>query len=92
MSSCQTLLVVARDLDIAIAHGEELQHELNLYKSAAVPQDMRPRTNITRVGRVPLAAHSTNTQLTSESAVSSVGKTDMFPINELHGMTLDEIM
>ncbi|ETW80450.1 hypothetical protein HETIRDRAFT_24876, partial [Heterobasidion irregulare TC 32-1] len=50
----QALLTVTLDRDAVIAHGDSLQHELNMYKSIAVPSEFKPRTTITRVGRVPL--------------------------------------
>ncbi len=49
----QKLLAATRDRDGALADNDELRHELGLYKSVAVPQDVKPRTTITRVGRVP---------------------------------------
>ncbi|KAI8972254.1 hypothetical protein BD414DRAFT_426125 [Trametes punicea] len=51
----QKLLMTTRDRDAALAVNEELRHELELYKSVAVPQEAKPRTTITRVGRVPAA-------------------------------------
>ncbi|KAI0645573.1 hypothetical protein C8Q79DRAFT_965200 [Trametes meyenii] len=49
----QKLLVSTRDREAVLADNDELRHELALYKSVAVPNEIKPRTNITRVGRVP---------------------------------------
>ncbi|KAI0820002.1 hypothetical protein BC628DRAFT_1399853 [Trametes gibbosa] len=49
----QKLLMSTRDRDAMLADNDELRHELGLYKSVAVPLEAKPRTTITRVGRVP---------------------------------------
>ncbi|KAI0329702.1 hypothetical protein GY45DRAFT_844771 [Cubamyces sp. BRFM 1775] len=49
----QKLLISTRDCEAVIADNEELRHELELYKSVGVPHEIKPRTTITRVGRVP---------------------------------------
>ncbi|KAI0675174.1 hypothetical protein C8Q78DRAFT_1075491 [Trametes maxima] len=51
----QKLLVSTRDREAVLADNDELRHELALYKSVAVPDGFKPRTNITRVGRIPAA-------------------------------------
>lgn len=43
-----------------MADNEELRNELALYTSVVVPQDIKPRTTVTRVGRIPLASHNAN--------------------------------
>ncbi|KAG1775412.1 hypothetical protein EV702DRAFT_443494 [Suillus placidus] len=56
----QKLLVCTRDRDAISAANEDLQHEIMMYKSVAVPEDSKPRTNLTRVTRPPLASQSIN--------------------------------
>ncbi|KAI0312345.1 hypothetical protein OF83DRAFT_1165999 [Amylostereum chailletii] len=74
----------------ALAQGELLLQELAMYKSVVPSGDLRPRTNITRVARIPLATQSFNGQSvesTSPSDYYSTGKYDP-PVGL---MTLDEI-
>ena len=52
----QKLLLSTRDRDAAYADNDDLRAELELYKSVAVPQEVKPRTNITRVVRSVTAA------------------------------------
>ncbi|KAG2345547.1 hypothetical protein BDR05DRAFT_960483 [Suillus weaverae] len=56
----QKLLVCTRDRDAISAANEDLQHEIMMYKSVAVPEDSKPRTNLIRVTRPPLASQSMN--------------------------------
>ncbi|KAL6305236.1 hypothetical protein BKA93DRAFT_731459 [Sparassis latifolia] len=56
----QKLLMSTRDRDAVAVNNEDLRHELELYKSVAVPPEMKPRTTVTRVGRVPLAIQNVN--------------------------------
>lgn len=60
----QKLAILMQDQENVVAENGDLQHELNMYKSVAVPLDHRPRTNITRVARPPLIslARSLNTE------------------------------
>lgn len=50
-----------RDRDAISAANEDLQHEIMMYKSVAVPEDSKPRTNLTRLTRPPLTTQSLNT-------------------------------
>ncbi|KAI9060302.1 hypothetical protein FKP32DRAFT_1656684 [Trametes sanguinea] len=52
----QKLLLSTREREAVLADNEELRHELELYKSVGVPHEIKPRTTITRVGRVPSAS------------------------------------
>ena len=52
-NAIQKLLVSTRDRDAVLADNDDLRAELGLYKSVAVPQDVKPRTAITRVARLP---------------------------------------
>ncbi|KAK7057279.1 hypothetical protein R3P38DRAFT_2840380 [Favolaschia claudopus] len=49
------LAVTESEYDLVAAQNVEFIRELEVYKSASVPLDSKPRTNITRVGRPPLA-------------------------------------
>ena len=53
-------MTVTRDKDVALANIEGLRKELALYTSVAVPQDLKHRTTVTRVGRMPSATHTAN--------------------------------
>lgn len=50
--------MMTREQENVLAENGDLQNELGLYKSVRVPMEKRPRTNTTRVTRVPLAASS----------------------------------
>lgn len=52
--------MLARDKDVVVADNDELRNELALYTSVAITQEAKPRTTVTRVGRVPLAPQNTN--------------------------------
>ena len=70
----QKLLLSTRDRDAAYADNDDLRAELELYKSVAVPQDVKPRTTITRVARPGAAALEpdvTSTGLASSQGSSS---------------------
>ena len=43
-----------------VYENDDLRHELELYKSVAVPTGYKPRTHVTRVGRVPLGDQNVN--------------------------------
>ncbi|KAI0663618.1 hypothetical protein C8Q70DRAFT_370111 [Cubamyces menziesii] len=102
----QKLLLSTRDCEAAIADNEELRHELELYKSVGVPHEIKPRTTITRVGRVPalLSDSDLRTSLPSGHALppsaSSSAASRLTSVPELPSaglcidgeMTLDEIM
>jgi len=46
--------MLAHEKENVVAENGDLQHELSMYKSVVVPAEQRPRTNITRVARLPL--------------------------------------
>ncbi|KAH9985815.1 hypothetical protein BJV74DRAFT_846401 [Russula compacta] len=54
----QMLIVATRERDTATAQIEGLRRELSLYLS--VPAEGKPRTTMTRVGRMPLVTQSQN--------------------------------
>jgi hypothetical protein len=96
----QMLIVATRERDAAGAQIEGLRRELSLYLS--VPAESKPRTTMTRVGRMPLVAtHSENVDPIAASApppsarsVVSLGggfEKHLPPLAE-DEMTLDEIM
>lgn len=69
----QKLLLANRDHEVALADADDLRHELDMYKSVAVPTDNKPRTGMTRIGRIPLVNQSTNVKPAS-SSVALFGK------------------
>ncbi|KAI1795710.1 hypothetical protein LXA43DRAFT_970577 [Ganoderma leucocontextum] len=101
------LLLSTRDRDAAYADNDDLRAELELYKSVAVPQDVKPRTTITRVARpavatlepdvaesVSASSHSSEqTQRLSAARSSASSRLPSLPELPTDGdMTLDEIM
>lgn len=48
------IAMLTRDQDALAAENENLQNELDMYKSVTVPITDKPRTNLTRIARVPL--------------------------------------
>jgi hypothetical protein len=44
--------MLTHEQDNIAAHNNDLEHELEMYKSVRVPMDDKRRTNITRVGRI----------------------------------------
>ncbi len=87
------LIVATRERDAASAQIESLRGELCLYLS--VPAEGKPRTTMTRVGRMPLVAQSQNVH--PSAARSGTGNTDFAakhlpPVADVScDMTLDEI-
>lgn len=85
------------------ANNEDLQHELALYKSVAVPPELKPRTMVTRVDRAPLSTQSINGNASSKAmelvqgaSVTHTAPKKLDPLPEIEydqeEMTLDEIM
>jgi hypothetical protein len=56
----QKLLVVNKEKEAVINENEELQHELEVYKSVGIPAEVKPRTVMTRVTRAPLSSQNLN--------------------------------
>ncbi|KAM5540255.1 hypothetical protein V8D89_006074 [Ganoderma adspersum] len=101
------LLLSTRDRDAAYADNDDLRSELELYKSVAVPQDVKPRTTITRVARPAaatlepdpassLSASSQGSELTQRLSAARSSVSSRLPsLPELPtdgDMTVDEIM
>jgi hypothetical protein len=77
----------------------ELRNELDMYKSVMVPGENKPRTNITRIERPPLANQNLNVIQTAgpnptKSVKGSGEKIAQIPtLAPIPGdMTLDEIL
>lgn len=93
----QMLIVAMRERDAASAQIESLRSELCLYLS--VPAEGKPRTTMTRVGRMPLVAQSQNVRPAAapSAARGGTGNADFTakhlpPVADVSGdMTLDEI-
>lgn len=96
--------MLGREQENIVAVNEDLQHELDMYKSVMVPADQKPRTNLTRVGRPPLVNlnRSLSTSALGTSAAiggkmdGSVEKASAQRVHVLEtipgDMTLDEII
>lgn len=79
------------------AHNEDLQHEIALYKSVAIPSEYKPRTAVTRVERAPMVTQGLSISKGVEHGKSiSVPSARLASMPEMEyeqgGMTLDEIM
>jgi hypothetical protein len=77
------------------AANEELRHEIMMYKSIAVPEDSKPRTNLTRVTRPPLTSQNLNTMSTKSilPCVASDALIKATVLEHIPGdMTLDELL
>jgi DNA repair exonuclease SbcCD ATPase subunit len=91
----QKLLACTRDRDAISAANEDLLHEIMMYKSVAVPEDNKPRTNLTRVTRPPLTSQSIN--IVAVSPVPPCASPDALVkatvLEHIPGdMTLDELI
>ncbi len=73
------------DAEVAADERDALKNELCLYKSIAVPFDGKPRTNITRVRRIPLTVLNNNSKNESPTTV------DMLKYVPDGDMTIDEL-
>lgn len=86
----QMLIVATRERDAASAQIESLRGELCLYLS--VPAEGKPRTTMTRVGRMPLVAQSQNVHPRSGAGSADFTTKHLPPVADVSGdMTLDEI-
>ncbi|KAG2078938.1 hypothetical protein BDR04DRAFT_1226123 [Suillus decipiens] len=92
----QKLLMCTRDRDAISAANEDLLHEIMMYKSVAIPEDNKPRTNLTRVTRPPLTSQSINmvaATSTTSSCVASDALIKATVLEHIPGdMTLDELI
>jgi hypothetical protein len=84
------LIVAMRERDAAGAQIEALRSELALYLS--VPAEGKPRTTMTRVGRMPLVAQSQNMRpAVARSGTDFTAKHLPLVADVSCDMTLDEI-
>ena len=85
------LIVATRERDAAGAQIESLRNELALYLS--VPAEGKPRTTMTRVGRMPLVTQSQNVRpAAARSGTTDFSVRHLPPVADVSGeMTLDEI-
>jgi hypothetical protein len=86
----QMLIVATRERDAANAQIESLRSELCLYLS--VPAEGKPRTTMTRVGRMPLVSQSQNVPPRSGTGNADFTAMHLPPVADVsRDMTLDEI-
>ena len=93
----QKLLLSTRDRDAVATNNEDLQHELAMYKSVMVPSESKPRTNMIRIERPPLANQNLNLLQNggvnaTKSVNGGVDKTHTLDAYIPGEMTLDEIL
>ncbi|KNZ80489.1 hypothetical protein J132_05609 [Termitomyces sp. J132] len=98
------LVMLGREQEAAIAINDDLQHELDMYKSIMVSADNKPRTTLTRVTRPPLVnlTRSLNVSVGGSLAISASKSDDLSgkgSVQRVHAletipgdMTIDEIM
>ena len=93
--------MLTRDRDILVTNNEGIQQELKMYKSVMVPNENKPRTNITRVARSALANRNLNVSDTVNTSVAKVVSTSTGMAKSTQrtspdaipgDMTLDELM
>lgn len=75
----QKFTVSAVELESMTARNAELIRELEMYKSASVPLDDKPRTIVTRISRPPLSVLNQSTAVTS-GADWEKANVESFPI------------
>ncbi|CAA7259285.1 unnamed protein product [Cyclocybe aegerita] len=88
---------LTREQENVVVENNELQNELDMYKSVRYLGDSKPRTNITRVARLPLVnvTQSLNGSIHNSKLNSgSYAKPAFEPLTEVadSDMTIDEIM
>ncbi|KAI5118462.1 hypothetical protein M0805_006281 [Coniferiporia weirii] len=88
----QKLAVSTRDHEDALSECAQLRNELGMYTSVAVPFEGKPRTNMTRVRRVPLGAQLMNVQTTEEDAYDThIDLAQYLPDATIGNMTVEEL-
>ena len=63
--------MITKDRDTLASENDILLEELQAYKSVNTATGFKPRTNMTRVGRQPLASQSLNVEPISTHALST---------------------
>jgi hypothetical protein len=82
----QKLLLSTRTNETMTAQNQDLKNELDMYKSVAVPYEVKPGTRFTRMARPPLVSLNKSFEVrVAETLTSQVS--DSIPGD----MTLDEI-
>ena len=87
--------MATRDHVAVVVGNEELKHELDMYKSVMIPVESKPRTNITRIERAPLADQNVNVHSGRPKSVNGTdeGNDKLARLDTVLGdMTLEEIM
>jgi len=79
-----------RDHKAAVADGNNLRHEVSMYKSVLIPVENKPRTNITRIVRPALATQSLNIGVPANKYLPVMDEMQCTSITPGE-MTLDEI-
>lgn len=82
---------MTREKESVLEDNSDLQYELNMYKSVAIPTESRPRTMVTRVTRMPLTNQNQNVMSTYLPPMSTKKTTNNAMEYEEGHMTLEEI-
>jgi hypothetical protein len=78
-----------RDHEAAVADGNNLRHEVAMYKSVTIPVGDKPKTHITRIARPALANQNLNVSVAANRGFLGTTVEESSP--GLGEMTLDEI-
>ncbi|KAJ7045434.1 hypothetical protein C8F04DRAFT_1064761 [Mycena alexandri] len=70
------LAVTVVECETAAAHNVELVRELEMYKSASVPLENKPRTVVTRISRPPLSNFNYSTPPTGVNTIREAKETE----------------
>lgn len=85
--------MLCQEQENVAAQNDDLQHELDMYKSVAVPLEKKPRTNLTRILRPPLVSLGNSLNFNSQKASSGVAKYQETIVEPNKGdMTTDELV
>ena len=88
-----TIAELQLEKESAEQQGEQFKQELQMYTSVMVPAGNKPRTNMTRLARVPLASvtESLNkSSIATRRPASRTGKEEVY--SSPGDLTLDELM
>ena len=84
--------MATQDHESALSEILTLRDELAMYKAVTTPFEGKPRTNMTRVRRVPLNPHNVNSNSQNGAPMKqSVRSGLQHYVNENAEMTMDEL-
>ncbi|KAF9562793.1 hypothetical protein CPC08DRAFT_749306 [Agrocybe pediades] len=87
-----TIALLSREQDDLLTQKEDLQREVDMYKSVQVPVHHRPRTHVTRIARPPLGNLEMNSSTAMEPIALAKSSTKaLFSGSREGDMTIDEL-